>query len=155
MENGKPKEISGIELAGRETISASLIVKKAPDPNGKGFINLSLTFHKPNLLGVTLEKGPTAFVMEVEAACKAWAGEPPAEKQQPAEEDLLMTCQVKVAAHYRVTRPDLKEHEIDNTSWFYHSQLTILATDALRSLLKDTRFASIPIGLPGASAPEG
>ena len=154
MENSKPKELTGIEFAGRETVSASLIVKKAPDPKEKGFINLSLAFRKPNLLGGTPEKGPTAFVMEVEAACKAWSGEPPQEKKQPPEENLLMTCQVKVAVHYRVTRPDLKEQDIVNTSWFYHPQLTILATDALRSLLKDTQFNTIPIGLPGAATPE-
>lgn len=155
MEKSKPKELVGVDLAGKELVSVSLDVKKMPDPNGSGFVNLTLSFHAPRFYGATKDKGPKAFVLEVEATCKAWSGQPLSNDKQPPDDQLLMVCQLKVDAHYHVTRNDLKEQEIADCNWFFHPQLTILATDALRSLLKDTRFASIPIGLPLGPAPEG
>lgn len=149
METNRPMELAGIVMAGRELISASFDTKKRPNPQAKGFVNQIFTFPTPRFQRPTPTAGPSGFVLFVEMKFAAWSGELPPNGQQPTDEQQLMVCELKAAVHYRVTRTDLKEEDVAKCDWFFHPQLTMVAYDCLRNLLKDTPFAFISIGLPG------
>ncbi len=152
----KPKQLEGIDVAGRELRSASLEIRKEPQP--KGCVRILLEFYAPNFQrpkkdATKAEQAITGFTLGVSATVKAFEGDAPTGDKEPPETDLLMVCQARVDIRYRVRRAAFAEKDVADCDWFYHAQLATFAVEHLRALLRDTRFSTIPIDIPLVDSP--
>ncbi|MFH0909076.1 MAG: hypothetical protein V1929_09965 [bacterium] len=141
MESDQPSQIPGVALVKSELRNVELqVLSEKPEP--KGFMDYRVSI-APEFLKKDGTSSIDWFIQKVEATLKAFPGDP--SKPAPQNVSPLLTCKINFILRYKVSDTEQSEEGILKQKAYFESHSSIIARALMKSILRETSFATIPI----------